>query len=152
LFFCGSASDSLSTSAPEESISRVLGELAHQPCIGPAFEMKDTMNPTNHTTLHDRRAALSRLRTANDAISVLVSALAYQVSARTENQQTCDYCGEQYPAPGPMAWASHNCRVLTTAENIISECVQHLLRERFVVKRELERYFESSTMFLGRSA
>jgi len=110
------------------------------------------MNPTNHTTLHDRRAALSRLRTANDAISVLVSALAYQVSARTENQQTCDYCGEQYPAPVPMAWASHNCRVLTTAENIISECVQHLLRERFVVKRELERYFESSTMFLGRSA
>jgi len=110
------------------------------------------MNPTKHTTLHDRRAALSRLRTANDAISVLVSALAYQVSARTENQQICDYCGEQYPAPGPLAWAAHNCRVLTTAENIISECVQHLLRERFIAKHELERYFANNTMFLGHTA
>lgn len=45
LFFYGSANDSLSTSAPEESISRVLQELAHQPCIGPAFEMKGHDEP-----------------------------------------------------------------------------------------------------------
>jgi len=110
------------------------------------------MKPTNHDTLHDRRTAVSRLRRANDAISMLVSALAYQVSARTVNQQTCDYCGEQYPAPGPMAWALHSCRVVTAAENIISECVQHLLRERFIAKNDVERYLASDAMFFRRSA
>lgn len=121
----------------------------HQPTIR---NKRDMMNPTNHSSLHDRRAAVSRLRTANDAICVLVSALTYQVTARTVNQQICDYCGERYRFPGPTAWASHTCRVLTEAENIISECIQHLLRERAIAKVEVERYIASGPIFLGRSA
>lgn len=95
---------------------------------------------------------MSRLRRANDAISVLISALTYQVTARTLNQQSCDYCNEQYPAPGPIAWTSHNCRVLTAAENIISECVQHLLRERALAKYDVERYLANRAIFLRHSA
>lgn len=96
------------------------------------------MKATNHAR-QDLRTAVTRLRTTNDAISVLVSALTYQVTARTLNPQNCDYCGEQYPAPGPIAWISHSCRVLTAAQNILSECVQHLLRERSIAKIEVER-------------
>jgi hypothetical protein len=84
--------------------------------------------------------AVSRFQTANDAICVLVSALTYQVTARTLNPQGCDYCGEEYTSPGPFAWASHHCKVLTAAENILSECVQHLLRERAMARIEIERY------------
>jgi hypothetical protein len=91
---------------------------------------------TNDAAFHDLREAVSKLRTANDAISVLVSALTYQVTARTLNQHGCDYCGETYQAPGPIVWTSHHCNVLFAAETIISECVQHLLRERAVLKNE----------------
>jgi hypothetical protein len=101
---------------------------------------------------HNLRTAVSRLRTANDAISILISALTYQVTARTLNQQSCDYCGEQYPAPGPIAWTSHNCKVLTAAESIISECVQHLLRERALARYDVERYLPDGAMFLRHSA
>jgi hypothetical protein len=104
--------------------------------------MKYTNNALKHTNnvaFHDLRDAVSRLRTANDAISVLVSALTYQVTARTLNQHCCDYCGEPYRKPGPIAWTSHHCNVLFAAETIISECVQNLLRERAVVKDEIER-------------
>lgn len=94
---------------------------------------------TNVAALPDLQEAVSRLRMANDAISILVSALTYQVTARTLNQHGCDYCGEPYQEPGPIAWTSHHCNVLFAAEIIISECVQHLLRERAVVKNEIER-------------
>lgn len=96
------------------------------------------MKATNHAR-QDFKTAVTTLRTTNDAISVLVSALTYQVTARTLNQESCDYCGEQYPAPGPIAWTSHSCGVLTAAQNILSECVQHLLRERAIAKTEVER-------------
>jgi len=110
--------------------------------------MKHTHDPVSQ----DLRKAVSRLRTANDAISVLVSALTYQVTARTMNQQSCDYCGEPYPMPGSTAWASHHCKVLNAAENIISECVQHLLRERALAKYDVERYLPNNAIFLSRSA
>lgn len=110
--------------------------------------MKGTLKQMNDAGSHDLSTAVSRLRTANDAISVLVSALTYQVTARTLNQQSCDYCGERYPVSGPIAWASHYCKVLTAAEHIISECVQHLLRERMIAKNEVERYLSNDVMFL----
>lgn len=103
--------------------------------------MKYTNNALQQTTdaaFHDLQDAVSKLRTANDAISVLVSALTYQVTARTLNQHGCDYCGEPYQKPGPIAWTSHHCNVLSAAEIIISECVQHILRERAFVKNEIE--------------
>ena len=115
--------------------------------------MKYTNNALKHTNdpaFHDLRDAVSRLRTANDAISILVSALTYQVTARTLNQRGCDYCGEPYQEPGPIAWTSHHCNVLFAAETIISECVQHLLRERAVVKNEIERYLPNPS-FLRRA-
>ena len=110
--------------------------------------MKGTMKYLNDAGSHDLNSAVSRLRTANDAISVLVSALTYQVTARTLNQQSCDYCGERYQASGPIAWASHHCKVLIATESIISECVQHLLRERTIAKNEVERYLHNDVMFL----
>src|SRR5215471_1576776 len=109
------------------------------------------MKYLNDAGSHDLTTAVSRLRTANDAISVLVSALTYQVTARTLNQQSCDYCGERYPAPGPIAWASHHCNVLTAAHNIISECVQYILRERTIAKNEVERYLPNDVTFLRRA-
>jgi hypothetical protein len=115
--------------------------------------MKYTNNALQHindAAFHDLREAVSKLRTANDAISVLVSALTYQVTARTLNQHGCDYCGEPYREPGPIAWTSHHCNVLFAAETIISECVQHLLRERAVVKNEIERYLPNRS-FLRRA-
>jgi hypothetical protein len=96
--------------------------------------------------------AVSRFQTTNDAICVLVSALTYQVTARTLNPQRCDYCGEQYAAPGPIAWATHNCIVLSAAENILSECVQHLLRERAIAKIEIERYLPDGEILRRRIA
>lgn len=96
--------------------------------------------------------AVSRFQTANEAICVLVSALTYQATARTFNPQRCDYCGQQYAAAGPTAWASHECTVLTAAEIIISECVQHLLRERAIAKMELERYLGNGGILRMRSA
>lgn len=93
----------------------------------------------NYAGSHDRGTAIFRLRTANDAISLLVSALSYQVTVQTANPQSCDYCGERYPSASAIAWASHNCKVLTAAQNILSECVQHLLRERAIAKIEIER-------------
>lgn len=110
------------------------------------------MKYTKQLSLHDLRKAESSLRKSNDAISVLVSALSYQVTARTFSQQTCDYCGEQYHDPGPMAWASHHCRVLTAAENIISECVQHLLRERAIAKGDVERNLAIGEVLVHHSA
>ena len=110
--------------------------------------MKGALKQMNDVSSHDLSTAVSRLRTANDAISVLVSALTSQVTARTLNQQSCDYCGERYPAPGPIAWASHHCKVVTATEHIISECVQHLLRERTIAKNEVERYLRNDVMFL----
>src|SRR5215467_14584251 len=106
---------------------------------------------THDAVSQDLNTAVSRLRTANDAISALVSALTYQATARTLNQESCDYCGERYPAAGPMAWTSHNCKVLIAAENIISECVQYLLRERAIAKNEIERYLFSSAICLRQS-
>lgn len=100
----------------------------------------NALQQTDDAAFHDLQDAVSKLRTANDAISVLVSALTYQVTARTLNQHGCDYCGEQYQEPGPIAWTSHHCNVLFAAEIIISECVQHILRERAVVKNEIEGY------------
>jgi hypothetical protein len=94
----------------------------------------------NDPAFPDLREAVAKLRTANDAISVLVSALTYQVTTQTLNQHGCDYCGERYQEPGPIAWTSHYCNVLLAAETIISECVQQLLRERAVVKNDIERY------------
>jgi len=119
-----------------------------QPSIGHSIGrsrdmMKYTNNAlqqTNDAAFHDLQDAVSKLRTANDAISVLVSALTYQVTARTLNQHGCDYCGEPYQKPGPIAWTSHHCNVLFAAEIIISECVQHILRERALVKNEIEGY------------
>jgi hypothetical protein len=108
------------------------------------------LKQANDPAFHDLREAVSKFRTANDAISVLVSALTYQVTARTLNQHGCDYCGERYQAPGPIAWTSHHCDVLFAAETIISECVQHLLRERAVVKSEIERYLPNRS-FLRRA-
>jgi hypothetical protein len=120
------------------------------------WQMKDTVKHTNNALkhangpdFHDLREAVSKLRTANDAISLLVSALTYQVTARTLNQHGCDYCGEPYQHPGPVAWTSHHCNVLFAAETIISECVQHLLRERAVVKNEIEQYLPNRS-FLRR--
>jgi hypothetical protein len=104
------------------------------------------MNYSKQKELQEFRMDISRLRTSNDAISVLVSALTYQVTARTKNPEKCDYCGEEYPMPGPIAWASHHCKVLSAAENILSECVQHLLRERAIAKIEIERYDPNSEM------
>lgn len=92
------------------------------------------------TFLHDFNAAVSKVTVANDGICVLVSALSLQGIARTRNQKSCDYCGEKYSAPGPLAWASHNCAVLNAAETIISGCVRDLLKERFIAKSALERY------------
>jgi hypothetical protein len=112
--------------------------------------MKHTNNAFKHTSnaaFHDLREAVSTLRTANDAISVLVSALTYQATARTMNQRGCDYCGEAYQEPGPMGWASHHCNVLFAAETIISECVQHLLRERANTKDEIERCLADRSFF-----
>ena len=100
----------------------------------------NALQQTNDAAFHDLKDAVSKLRTANDAISVLVSALTYQVTARTLNQHGCDYCGEPYQKPGPIAWTSHHCNVLFAAEIIISECVQHILRERAAVKNEIEGY------------
>ena len=126
----------------------------HRPSIGRLRDMmKYTNNALQHindAAFHDLREAVSKLRTANDAISVLVSALTYQVTARTLNQHGCDYCGEPYREPGPIAWTSHHCNVLFAAETIISECVQHLLRERAVVKNEIERYLPNRS-FLRRA-
>jgi hypothetical protein len=119
-----------------------------QPCTGRSIGrsrdmMKYTNNALQQTNLaafHDLQDAVSKLRTANDAISVLVSALTYQVTAQTLNQHGCDYCGARYQEPGPIAWTSHHCNVLVASETIISECVQQLLRDRGVVKNEIERY------------
>jgi hypothetical protein len=115
--------------------------------------MKYTNNALQHTNdaaFNDLREAVSKSRTANGAISVLVSALTYQVTARTLNQHGCDYCSEPYQEPSPIAWKSHHCNVLFAAETIISECVQHLLRERAVVKNEIERYLPNRS-FLRRA-
>lgn len=98
-----------------------------------------TLKHANERQSQDLRTADSRLRRVNDAISVLVSALTYQVTARTLNQSRCDYCGKRYAAPGPIAWISHHCEVLVAAENIISESVQSLLAERTLAKNEIER-------------
>jgi len=108
--------------------------------------------------IYNNRANSVDLRTsvaiANAGISTLVSALSYQTNARISNQYSCDYCGERYPTPGPIAWASHMCKVLTAAETIISECVQHILRERFIAKTQLERYLadDDENASLPRSA
>ena len=112
--------------------------------------MKHTNNALKHTSdaaFHHLREAAGRLRTANDAISVLVSALTYQITARTLNQHGCDYCGEPYKEPGPIAWTSHHCTVLFAAETILSECVQHLLRERAIAKIEMERQLPDRKIF-----
>lgn len=110
------------------------------------LNIRNAMKHLNHTLKHtnegrsqDLKTAASRLRMVNDAISILVSALTYQVTARTLNQSCCDYCGKQYVAPGPIAWTSHHCEVLIAAENIISESVQRLLAERAIAKNEIER-------------
>jgi hypothetical protein len=111
--------------------------------------MKSTNTALKHTknaAFHDLREAVSKFRTANDAISVLVSALTYQVAARTLNQRSCDYCGEAYQESGPIAWTSHQCNVLIASETIISECVQHLLRERAIAKNEIERYLSNRNL------
>ena len=117
--------------------------------VSPA--LKDRMNYSNQKGLQEFRMAISRFWASNDAISVLVSALTYQVTARSKNSERCDYCGEEYLMPGPMAWASHKCNVLDAAEDILSECVQHLLRERAIAKIEMERYDPNGEM-LPRSA
>src|SRR5215469_10078092 len=106
------------------------------------------MKYRNYAGSHDRGTAMFRLRTANDAISHLVSALSYQVTVQTVNPQSCDYCGERYPSASAIAWASHNCKVLAAAQNIISECVQHLLRERAIAKIEIERCLSDSVISL----
>jgi hypothetical protein len=110
------------------------------------------MKHANQEGSPEFRMAVSRFQTANEAICVLVSALTYQVSARTFNPQKCDYCGEEYALPGPFAWASHHCQVLTAAENILSECVQHLLRERAIARVEMERYRPNGEIVRMRSA
>ncbi len=110
------------------------------------------MKNINDAGPYDLSALMSIVRMANDAISVLVSALSHQVTARTMNQQRCDYCGEEYPTPGPFAWASHQCKVLTATETIISECVQQLLRERSIAKNQLERYLPNDMNPIRRSA
>lgn len=110
------------------------------------------MKHINDAGPYDLSALMYTVRMANDAISALVSALSHHVVARTINQQKCDYCGEQYPTPGPFAWASHDCRVLTATETIISECVQQLLRERFVAKSQLERLLPTDVNSIRRSA
>ena len=102
--------------------------------------MNNALKYANDPAFPDLREAVLKLRTANDAISVLVSALTYQVTAQTLNQHGCDYCGARYQEPGPIAWTSHHCNVLVASETIISECVQQLLRERAVVKNKIERY------------
>ena len=101
--------------------------------------MNTALKHTKNASFHDLREAVSRFRTANDAICVLVSALTYQVTARTLNQQGCDYCGETYQESGPIAWTSHHCKVLIASETIIAECVQRLLRERGIAKDQIER-------------
>ena len=129
-----------------------------QPCTGRSIgRSRDMMKHTNSALKYandpafpDLREAVSKLRTANDAICVLVSALTYQVTAQTLNQHGCDYCGERYQKPGPIAWTSHHCNVLVASETIISQCVQQLLRERAIVKNEIERYLPNRS-FLRRA-
>jgi hypothetical protein len=129
-----------------------------QPCIGPSigrFKGHDEIYEQCASTYKRWQllmicGRLSPNCERSTVLSVLVSALTDQVTARTLNQHGCDYCGEPYQEPGPIAWTSHHCNVLFAAETIISECVQHLLRERAVVKNEIERYLPNRS-FLRRA-